>query len=290
MNMPLKNLTEKFPDFKANILGAVRKNKFVFFKKKDQLLEGDKAYVVVSTEQLNQILKAFGHEEKVANKIVIVGGGNIGLNLARLLEKNFEGARVKIIEKNKDRAELIASELSSSIVICGDALDEEILKEANIEEAETILALTNDDEDNIMVCVLAEKYSPAKRTIAIVNKSNYSLLQKSLNIDDLVDPRMTTVSRIMEHVHKGTIETVYSVLDGEYEFIEAEILEKSELLNKSIKNSNLPEHIRIGAILRDKKVIIPKTDFVFEKDDLVVFLAKRELIQEVESIFRLSSI
>ena len=101
---------------------------------------------------------------------------------------------------------------------------------------------------------------------------------------------MTTVSRIMEHVHKGTIETVYSVLEGEYEFIEAEILEKSELLNKSIKNSNLPEHIRIGAILRDKKVIIPKTDFVFEKDDLVVFLAKRELIQEVESIFRLSSI
>jgi len=288
--MPLKNLTEKFPDFKAHILGAVRKNKFVFFKKKDQLLEGDKAYVVVSTEQLNQILKAFGHEEKIANKIVIVGGGNIGLNLARLLEKNFEGARVKIIEKNKERAELIASELSSSIVICGDALDEEILKEANIEEAETILALTNDDEDNIMVCVLAEKYSPAKRTIAIVNKSNYSLLQKSLNIDDLVDPRMTTVSRIMEHVHKGTIETVYSVLDGEYEFIEAEILEKSELLNKSIKNSNLPEHIRIGAILRDKKVIIPKTDFVFEKDDLVVFLAKRELIQEVESIFRLSSI
>jgi trk system potassium uptake protein TrkA len=161
MNMPLKNLTEKFPDFKANILGAVRKNKFVFFKKKDQLLEGDKAYVVVSTEQLNQILKAFGHEEKIANKIVIVGGGNIGLNLARLLEKNFEGVRVKIIEKNKERAELIASELSSSIVICGDALDEEILKEANIEEAETILALTNDDEDNIMVCVLAEKYSPA---------------------------------------------------------------------------------------------------------------------------------
>ena len=143
MNMPLKNLTEKFPDFKANILGAVRKNKFVFFKKKDQLLEGDKAYVVVSAEQLNQILKACGHEEKVANKIVIVGGGNIGLNLARLLEKNFEGARVKIIEKNKDRAELIASELSSSIVICGDALDEEILKEANIEEAETILALTH---------------------------------------------------------------------------------------------------------------------------------------------------
>ena len=290
INMPIKNLTEKFPDFKANIVGAVRKDNFIFLKKKDQLLEGDKAYVVVSAEQITQILKAFGHEEKTAKKILIVGGGNIGLNLAKFLETSFEGARVKIIEKNKERAELIATELTSSIVICGDALDEEILKEANIEESDTILALTNDDEDNIMVCVLAEKYSPAKRTIAIINKPNYSLLQKSLNIDDLVDPRMTTVSRIMEHVHKGTIETVYSLLDGEYEFIEAEILEKSELLNKSLKDSNLSEHIRIGAVLRSEKVIIPRSDFVFEKDDLVVFLAKRELLNEVENIFRISSI
>jgi|TARA_B110000881_G_scaffold205218_1_gene207477 trk system potassium uptake protein TrkA len=290
INLSLKNLTEKFPDFKANIVGTVRDNEFIFLKKTDQLQEGDKAYVVVSADQITQILKAFGHEEKTAKKILIVGGGNIGLSLAKFLETNFEGARVKIIEKNKERAELIATELTSSIVICGDALDEVILKEANIEETETILALTNDDEDNIMVCVLAEKYSPAKRTIAIVNKSNYSLLQKSLNIDDLVDPRMTTVSRIMEHVHKGTIETVYSVLDGEYEFIEAEILEKSELLNKSLRDSNLPEHIRIGAVLRAEKIIIPKSDFVFEKDDLVVFLAKRELLQEVESIFRISSI
>ena len=290
INLSLKNLTEKFPDFKANIVGTVREDKFIFLKKNDKLLEGDKAYVVVSADQITQILKAFGHEEKTAKKILIVGGGNIGLNLAKFLESSFEGARVKIIEKNKDRAELIATELSSSIVICGDALNEEILKEANIEEIDTILALTNDDEDNIMVCVLAEKYSPTKRTIAIVNKSNYSLLQKSLNIDDLVDPRMTTVSRIMEHVHKGTIETVYSVLDGEYEFIEAEIVEKSELLNKSLRESNIPEHIRIGSVLRAGKVIIPRSDFVFEKDDLVVFLAKRELLKEVESLFRISSI
>tara|TARA_A100001011_G_C14213783_1_gene801092 strand:+ start:1 stop:1137 length:1137 start_codon:yes stop_codon:yes gene_type:complete len=290
INTPLKNLTEKFPDFKANILGALRKNKFIFLKKNDKIIEGDNVYLVVSSDQLNQILKAFGHEEKIAKKILIIGGGNIGLNLAKLLEANVEGTRVKIIEKNKQRAEDIASELSSSIVINGDALDEEILKEANIEETETVLALTNDDENNIMACVLAEKTSSNKRTIAIVNKSNYSLLQKSLNIDDLVDPRLTTVSRIMEHVHKGTIETVYTLLDGEFEVIEAEILEKSELLNKSIKDSNLPEHIRIGAVVRKEKVIIPRSSFVFEKDDLIVFLAKREHLKEVESIFRVSSL
>ena len=137
----------------------------------------------------------------------------------------------------------------------------------------------------MMACVLAEKTGQKKRTIAIVNKSNYNLLQDSLNIDDLVDPRMTTVSRIMEHVHRGTIGTVYSVLDGEYEFIEAKILEKSELLNKKIRESNLPEDIRIGAIVRKDQVIIPRSNFIFEKGDLVVFLAKREQLKAVENIF-----
>ena len=290
INIPLKNLTEKFPDFKANIIGAVRKDKFIFLKKNDSVLEGDNVYVVVSSDQLNQILKSFGHDEKISKKILIIGGGNIGLHLAKLLETAFEGSRIKIIEKDKNRAEEIANELSSSIVINGDGLDEDILKEANIEDSETVLALTNDDENNIMACVLAEKSGQKKRTIAIVNKSNYSLLQKSLNIDDLVDPRLTTVSRIMEHVHKGTIGTVYSLLDGEYEFIEAKILEKSDLLNKKIKDANFPENMRVGAIVRKDKVLIPRSDFSFEKNDLVIFLAKRENLKDLEDIFSVSSI
>ena len=289
-NIPLKKLTEKFPDFKANILGALRKEKFIYLKKDDQMLEDDNVYVVISSDQLNPILKAFGHEEKIAKNVLIIGGGNIGLQLAKMLEENFEDVRVKIIEKNKQRAEEIANELSSSIVINGDALDEEILKEANLEGSETVLALTNDDENNMMACVLAEKTGLKKRTIAIVNKTNYNLLQDSLNIDDLVDPRMTTVSRIMEHVHRGSIGTVYSLLDGEYEFIEAKIYEKSELINKKIRDSNLPEDIRIGAIIRKDKVIIPRSNFIFEKNDLVVFLAKREELKAVESIFSLSTI
>ena len=289
-NIPLKKLTEKFPNFKANILGAVRKEKFIYLKKDDQMLEGDNVYVVISSDQLNPILKSFGHDEKIAKNVLIIGGGNIGLQLAKMLEENFEDVRVKIIEKNKQRAEEIANELSSSIVINGDALDEEILKEANLEGSETVLALTNDDENNMMACVLAEKTGLKKRTIAIVNKTNYNLLQDSLNIDDLVDPRMTTVSRIMEHVHRGTIGTVYSLLDGDYEFIEAKISEKSELVNKKIKESNFPENIRIGAIIRKEKVVIPRSSFIFEKDDLVVFLAKREELKAVENIFSVGTI
>ena len=210
--------------------------------------------------------------------------------MAKNLETDSEEVRVKIIEKDKIRAEFIANELNNTIVINGNGLDEDVLKEANLEEIETVLSLTNDDEDNIMVSVLAEKNSPNKRTIALVNKQNYSLLQTSLKIDDLVDPRHTTVSTILKHVHKGTIETVYTLLDGEYEFIEAEILETSELISKSIKDSSLPKEIRIGAVVRDKNIIIPKSDFKFEKKDLVVFLTKREHLEKVESLFRISSL
>tara|TARA_B100001123_G_C15334790_1_gene1032451 strand:- start:2081 stop:3457 length:1377 start_codon:yes stop_codon:yes gene_type:complete len=290
VNTELSKITTRYPDLRANILGVIRGGKFVILKKKDKVLIDDKAFVVVNASQIKTTLSAFGHDEKMAKKILIVGGGNIGFNLAKILESDSEGVRVKIIEKNKDRAEFLANELNNTIVINGDGLDEDVLKEANIEEAETVLSLTNDDEDNIMVSVLAEKNKPSKRTIALVNKQNYSLLQSSLKIDDLVDPRHTTISTILKHVHKGTIETVYTILDGEYEFIEAEVLETSELISKSIKESDLPKEIRIGAVVRGKNIIIPKSDFKFEKKDLVVFLSKREHLAKVESLFRISSL
>ena len=133
------------------------------------------------------------------------------------------------------------------------------------------------------------KFSKEKRTMALINKPNYSLLQSSLKIDDLIDPRMNTVSSILKHVHKGTIETAYTILNGEYEVIEAEIIETSELINKELKNSNLPDEIRIGAILRDKNIIIPRSNFIFKKEDIVVFLAKRDQLSIVENMFRISS-
>ena len=124
--------------------------------------------------------------------------------------------------------------------------------------------------------------------MALINKPNYTLLQSSLKIDDIIDPRMNTVSSILKHIHKGSIENAYTISNGEYEVIEAEIIETSELINKEIKNANLPNEIRIGAVLRDKKVIIPRSDFIFQKDDRVVFVAKDDSIPTVENMFRLS--
>ena len=296
INIKLNDLTKKYPNLEANVIGIIREDKFIIPKKTDEVKINDKIYVIINSSQMPETLEAFGHTEKISKKILIVGGGNIGFNLAKNLEENLDSARVKIIEKNKDRAEFLANELNNTIVINGDGLDEEVLTEANLEEAETVLALTNDDEDNLMVSVLVEKFAKDemdvddKRTMALINKPNYSLLQNSLKIDDLIDPRMNTVSSILKHVHKGTIETAYTIMNGEYEVIEAEIIETSELINKELKNSNLPEEIRIGAILRDDKVIIPRSDFVFQKEDKVVFLAKKDSISVVENIFRISSI
>ena len=296
ISIKLNELTKKFPKLDANIMGVIRNDKFVILKKNDVMLAGDKAYVVINASQMQETLKAFGHNEKISNKILIIGGGNIGFNLAKSLEETFDSARVKIIEKDKERAEFIAGELNNTIIINGNGLDEEVLLEANLDEVETVLALTNDDEDNLMVSVLVEKFTKDKdtlnnkRTMALINKPNYSLLQSSLKIDDLIDPRMNTVSSILKHIHKGSIENAYSILNGEYEVIEAEIVDTSELINKELKNSDLPDEIRIGAILRGETVIIPRSNFIFKKDDTVVFLAKKNFLQVVENMFRLSSV
>ncbi len=286
----LNELTKKYPNLEANILGVIRNNKFVILKKNDVMEENDKAYVIINSSQMQQTLTSFGHNEKISSKILIIGGGNIGFNLAKSIEKSFDSARIKIIEKNKERAEFIANELNNTIIINGNGLDEDVLSEANLDEIQTVLALTNDDEDNLMVSVLVEKFSKNKRTMALINKPNYSLLQSSLKIDDMIDPRMSTVSSILKHVHKGTIETAYSILNGEYEVIEADIIETSELINKELKNANLPENIRIGAILRGDDIIIPRSNFIFKKNDTVVFMAKNDEIQVVENMFRISSI
>ncbi len=296
INIKLNDLTKKYPNLDANVIGIIRDDKFLIPKKEDEIRKNDKIYVIINSSQTAETLEAFGHTEKVSKKILIVGGGNIGFNLAKNIEETLDAARVKIVEKDKERAEFLASELNNTIVINGNGLDEEVLAEANLEEAETVLALTNDDEDNLMVSVLVEKFAKDekeiedKRTMALVNKPNYSLLQNSLKIDDLIDPRMNTVSSILKHVHKGTIETAYTIMNGEYEVIEAEIIETSELINKELKNSNLPEEVRIGAVLRGDKIIIPRSDFVFLKEDKVVFLANKDSISVVENIFRISSI
>ena len=287
INTPLEKLTQSFSDLNANVLGVQRDDKFLILKKKDALLENDKAFILTDSKQVERTMKVFGKDEKISNKFLIIGAGNIGLDLAKSLENHSNNPRIKMIEKNEERAQHVANELNETMVIKGDGLDENILKEVNLEEIDTVLCITNDDEVNLMSALLCKKKG-IKRVIAIANSHNYSLLQSSLKIDDIVDPRMTTVSTILKHVHKGKIDSVFSLDDGEFEIIQAKVLENSELVNKTIENSSIPDGIRIGLIVRDKKVLVPKKNFEFKLNDIVILLSSRKQLQKVEQLFRIS--
>ena len=287
VNTPLQKLTESFSDLNANVVGVQREDKFIILKKKDILIENDKAFILTDSSQVERTMDVFGKNEKISDKILIIGAGNIGLDLAKSLEDLPSNPRIKIIEKNDERAQYVANELNEAMVIKGDGLDENILKEVNLEEIDTVLCITDDDEVNLMSALLCKKKG-IKRVIAIANSHNYSLLQSSLKIDDIVDPRMTTVATILKHVHKGKIDSVFTLDDGEYEIIEAKILENSELVNKSIEKSSLPEGIKIGLIARDKNIIVPNKKFEFKLNDRVILLSSRSQLKKVEQLFRIS--
>ena len=287
VNTPLQKLTESFSDLNANVVGVQREDKFIILKKKDILIENDKAFILTDSSQVERTMDVFGKNEKISDKILIIGAGNIGLDLAKSLEDLPSNPRIKIIEKNDERAQYVANELNEAMVIKGDGLDENILKEVNLEEIDTVLCITDDDEVNLMSALLCKKKG-IKRVIAIANSHNYSLLQSSLKIDDIVDPRMTTVSTILKHVHKGKIDSVFTLDDGEYEIIEAKILENSELVNKTIEKSSLPEGIKIGLIARDKNILVPNKKFEFKLNDRVILLSSRSQLKKVEQLFRIS--
>ncbi len=284
---PLQKLTESFSDLNANVLGVQREDKFLILKKKDTLIINDKAFILTDSKQVDRTMSVFGKDEKISDKILIIGAGNIGLDLAKSLEDLPSNPRIKIIEKNEERAQYVANELNEAMVIKGDGLDENILKEVNIEEIDIVLCITDDDEVNLMSALLCKKKG-IKRVIAIANSHNYSLLQSSLKIDDIVDPRMTTVSNILKHVHKGKIESVFTLDDGEFEIIEAKVLENSELVNKTLDSASIPDGIRIGLIVRDKKVLVPSKKFEFKLNDNVILLSSRKQLKKVEQLFRIS--
>jgi trk system potassium uptake protein TrkA len=206
------------------------------------------------------------------------------LNLARAVEEKHPQVQLKIIEVSKSRAEFVAQTLERSVVIHGDALDLEILTEANIAATETVIAVSNDDEVNILASLLAKRYG-AKRAITLINSASYSQLVGSLGIDTVVSPRAITVSTILQHVRRGRIRSVYSLAEGIGEIIEAEAMETSGLVGRPLRDAPLPNGSVVGAVVRDEEVIIPRGDTVIRAGDLVVMFAAAEAVKKVEKLF-----
>lgn len=287
VDTPLVQLTELFPDLNAVVVGIVRDNHIFVPRSSDQLLVGDDVFFVAEREQVERTLSIFGHDEKQASRVIIAGGGNIGLFVAKQLEARGSRARAKIVESSRNRAISIADDLSRTVVLHGSALDEEILREADVEQADTIVALTNDDQVNILSSVMAKRLG-CQRALALINNSGYSSFLRSLGIDAHVNPRTITVSKVLQHVRRGRIRAVHSVRDGMAEVLEADALDTSPLVGKPLRELDLGGGLRIGAIYRNGKVIIPRGATQIQANDRIVIFALAERVRQVEQMFRVS--
>ncbi len=284
LDTPLRQLTGLFPDLHILVIGLQREGRAVVVTPEDVMLDGDDVYFVAETAHLTRAMVAFGHEEKEARRVIIVGGGNIGLSLAEIVEEKYPHVALKLIEINKERAEYVAQQLKRTVVIHGDALDQEILEEANVKATETVIAVSNDDEVNILTSLLAKRFG-TQRAVTLVNSTTYSPLIGTLGIDTVVSPREITVSTILQHVRQGRIRSVHSLSEGFGEIIEAEALETSSLVGVPLREADLPEGVLVGAIVRGDEVIIPRGDTVIKPKDQVVIFAAASAVKSVEKLF-----
>ncbi|MBB6465163.1 Trk system potassium transporter TrkA [Aminobacter carboxidus] len=287
INTPLAQLSELFPDLPSTVVGVTRNGRLFIPHSADQLVAGDLAYVVTTKDQVRRTLGLFGHDEQEATRIVIAGGGNIGLFVARTLEQRQSRTKIKIIEANRDRAVKVADELRRTVVLNGSALDQKLLMEADIQDADLMVALTNNDQVNILSSVMAKRLG-CKGNLALINNPAYHDLTKPLGIDAHVNPSAVTISRVLQHVRRGRIRQVHSIQRGAAEIIEAEALETSPLVGTLLRDLDLPDGMRIGAIYRDGHVVKPSGSVKIKPKDRVVIFALDKAVKQVEQMFRVS--
>lgn len=284
IHTPLRQLTQLFPELMIHVVGIRRDNKAIIPQASDQLLEGDTVYFVTATEQVPRAMAAFGHEEPESRRVLILGGGNVGLFLAQELERQHPDVGLKLIEGDKDRAEFVARSLSGTNVLNGDVLDPDILDEADISHVDTVIAVTNSDETNILASLLAKRTGCA-RAMTLVNRSTFDSIVGTLGIDVIVNPRAITVSSILHHVRRGRIHSAYSLQEDFGELIEADAVETAPITGKAVKDINLPKGVLMGAILRNDEVLRVRGDTVITAGDRIILFAGKGAIKKIEKLF-----
>lgn len=284
INTPLRQMIALFPDLIGTITGIVRNDRSFIPSVDDMLLPGDEVYIVCDENHTSRIMAVLGHTETEARHVVIAGGGNIGLYLSQIIEREFRDVSVRLIERGQDRAEYVAELLKKTVVLNGDALDFEILDEAQVSNSETIVTVTDDDETNILASLLAKRQG-CQRAITLVNKSTYAPLLHNLGINAVVNPRMITVSRILQQVRRGRIRSVYNLSAGFAEILEAEALENSPVTNKPLSEIRLPEGVVIGLLVEKGEVMRPWPNAVIRAGMTVILMASKGHVHSIEGMF-----
>ncbi len=286
LDSAIADLPELFSSLDLSVVGVGRGERLFAPGPTDRLQPGDRAYVVVRKEQARRLIDAFADEVEQTRHVVIVGAGNVGLHIAERLEKQ-PSVKLRLIEPRAAQAEHAAATLKRAIVIKGDGLNPDILAEAGTPRAHFTIAVTNDDNVNLLVSSLAKNMG-TRRTLALVNNPTLSDIARDLKVDVTLDPRTLTVSQVLLRLRRGRFVSLQSLEDGKGEVAEGVVLDASPLKDKHIRREKMPEGVVVGAVLRDGEPVFPDEDFRVRKDDHVVIFFEEAATREVEKIFRVS--
>lgn len=284
LDTPLAQLRNLFPDINARIIGIIRKGRAFIPGMSTQIRPNDEVYFVSKADDVSRAMGCFGLSGQTKQKIVIVGGGNVGYELARLLlEKEIAGSLI-VIEQNKERARFLSENLEDALILNGDGLDPEVLKEASIGKADTFIAVSDDDETNALSALEAKQFG-CKRAMSLVTRKNYANLLLSINIDAIISPQDITVSRILRHVRRGRIKAAYNLRNGFAEFIEAQASENCKIVNTPLGELNIPKEVQVAAVIREDDFFLPNGDTIIRAGDYVIMFALEGHAHDVEDFF-----
>lgn len=287
INTPLRQLTDLFSTLRAIVVGIRRDGRLFAPAAGDQIYAQDDCYLLTDTEDMARTLEIFGKTQTKQERVVIIGGGNVGLGVARALENRTDRVRVKVIERNRACAERAADALDRTIVLHGDGLDAGILEEAGITNADAVLAVTDDDKTNLLAAVRAKALG-AKMAICLTNDPTLIPLMGPLDIDAYINPRATTVSSILRHIRHGRVRGVYSLGDAEAEVIEAQVLGTSPIAGQRIGDIDFPEGVLVGAVMKSGTVVKPTGATRIDEGDVIAIFSMAADVPEVERLLQVS--
>ncbi|WP_424943169.1 Trk system potassium transporter TrkA [Aliiroseovarius crassostreae] len=285
LNTPLRQLTDLFSTLSVIVVGVRRDGSLFAPEPGDQLFAGDQCYVFTKTEDMDRTLEVFGKSTKRQNRVVILGGGNVGLAVAQALEARTDRIRAKVVELNRAVAEKAADALERTVVLNGDGMNIELMKEAGVPKADAILAVTDDDKVNLLTSVRAKSVG-CQMSICLINDPSLAGLMDPLDIDAYINPRTQTVSSILRHIRHGKVREVYSLGDAEAEVIEAQVLATSPVAGKAIRDIDFPEGVLVGAIMKGDEVLKPTGKLRIDEGDVVTLFAMAEDVPEVERLLQ----
>ena len=282
INTPLRMFPGIFSGLEIKILVIYRNNEIITPSGKAEIYPGDEIYFSVRDTDLNRSLRVFGIKGRETRNLVIIGAGNIGLYLIKIIEQKFPDVICKIIESNLKRSEEISNDLQEqNLILNGDALDVNLLKDAGVGNSEAIIAVTDDDEVNVFSTLLAKELG-CQRSMAIINNSIYRQLLKKLNLDVMISPKTITTSAILQHVRRGKVKEIHDFGDNRGEIMEIEILPTSRFVDKKIDDLKLPNAVIIGGIVRKDNVIFPDDSTTIQINDNIILYTDPNSIKEIE--------